>query len=337
MSEMTTSYYDLRDEDMWIEYLRTRLPYSFNRVDVRGRGRSRHFVLSEPELYSGPFAAERHNYWRRGNIFYMSGKLLDFHSISDVSWQYRLQEVIRLLTDSPGTAYFWPTSTRTFHNSMQLEKVWGFAQDNVLDRERVMLSNIALSIELCLKAIAAHASFRVTNRFEFKPGHDIANLYGDLPAPLLYEIKAESRVFARDYLTFRKQVEADIQTVEARRFSPPQAYPDRKQRAEAEWNQMAKRTRESNYTAFVNSNDPGATEELLHEDWFEEALNHTMQIEGFGDIIEYLRYAPLGDTDELPTPLINGVLLLGRFMYEHLFPVPPSDNDGPMSGFPIRV
>ena len=98
---------------------------------------------------------------------------------------------------------------------------------------------------------------------------------------------------------------------------------------------MAKRIRESNYTVFVNSNDPGADDKYLHEGWFKEALKQIKLITGPGDISQYFRYAPQRDRDELPTDLIHWVLVLGRFMYEHLFPVPPSDNR-PLSGFPIR-
>ena len=47
-----------------------------------------------------------------------------------------------------------------FYNSMQMEKVWRFAQENHLDRERVMMSNVIQGVELCLKAISTHASYR---------------------------------------------------------------------------------------------------------------------------------------------------------------------------------
>ena len=48
MTNTTPSYGDLPVEDTWIEYLRTRLPYSFNCIEEKVSGRSRHFVLSEP-------------------------------------------------------------------------------------------------------------------------------------------------------------------------------------------------------------------------------------------------------------------------------------------------
>ncbi len=254
--------------------------------------------------------------------------------MSDVGQSYRMLEVMRLLTDTTGvTRYVWPFDAFSFYNSMQMEKVWGFVQHNHLDRERVMMTSVTQAVELCLKAIATHATFRETSYFKFNAGHDIAKLYEDLPKLLQDEIVAESKVFAKDYLAFRKQVEGDIQRISALP-SQPQAYPEAKQQAEADWDRMAKRIRESNYTAFVNSNDPGATDRYLHEGWFEGALDQMRLIEQPGDISQYFRYAPQEENDELPIDLINSGLLLGRFIYEHLFPVPPSDNRH-LSGFPI--
>ena len=335
MSDMTPSYADLRIEDSWIDYLRTRLPYSFNRIESIGNGPARYFILTEPILLTGALSATHHNYWRRGNVYYMSGKLLDYYSMSDVGQRFRTLEVMRLLTDTTGaTRYVWPIDTFAFYNSMQMEKVWGFAQDNHLDRERVIMTDLTYAAELCLKAIMTHASFREANCFKFNAGHDITKLYYALPDSLQDEIAAESEVFAKDYVAFRKQVEADIQRIRALP-TQTQAYPDAIKQAEADWDQMAKRIRESNYTVFVNSNDPGADDKYLHEGWFKEALKQIKLITGPGDISQYFRYAPQRDRDELPTDLIHWVLVLGRFMYEHLFPVPPSDNR-PLSGFPIR-
>ena len=334
MTDTTPSYGGLSVEDSWIEYLRTRLPYSFNSIEEKVGGRSRHFVLSEPVLLTGFLADEHHNFWRRGNVFYMSGKLLDYYSMSDVGQRYRTLEGVRLRTTAPGTPIVWPNDTFAFYNSMQMEKVWGFAQDNHLDRERAMMTNVILAVELCLKAIMTHAAFRKTGCFKFNAGHDVAKLYEALPGSLRDEIAAESKVFAKDYLAFRTQVEAEIKKLMDHRPSEPQSYPDAKQQAEADWDQMAKRIRESNYTVFVNSNDPGTTKKELHEGWFQEALDSVKPIEAPYDISQYFRYAPQKDKDELPIDLIRRGLLLGRFMYEHLFPVPPSGN-GPLSGFPL--
>ena len=331
------SYYDLEHEKAWMDYLRTRLPYSFNRVEEKGSGQSRHFVLSEPVLLTGFLAAERHNFWRRGQIYYMSGKLLDFYSMSQIGERYRMAEVVQLLTDAGIAPYRWPSDPLAFYNSMQMEKVWGFAQTNNLDRERVMMTNVILAVELYLKAVSTQASFREAGSFKFDAGHDVAKLYAALPDSLRDEMVVESEAFAKEYVAFRAKVEADIQRIFGRRFSSSDAQPNRKAQAEAEWNELARRIRESSYTAFVNSNDPGADNKYLHEGWLEEALNQVKLIEEPGDISQYFRYAPHKDKDELPTDLIHWILLLGRFMYEHLFPVPPTEPVGPSSGFPIRV
>lgn len=331
----STNYYELRVEDTWIEYLRTRLPYSFNRVEEEGSGQFRHFLLSEPVLLTGLKAAERHNFWIRGNIYYMTGKLLDYYSMSEIGQRYRTSEVLQLLADFGSAQHFWPSDPLSFYNSMQMEKVWGFAQESHLDRERVMMTNVILAVELCLKAVSTHATYRQTGSLRFNAGHDVARLYAALPDSLRDEIALESEVFAEKYVAFRESVEADVERIVRRRPSQWRGHPDRKERAEAEWEGLAKRIRESPYTAFINSNDPGAGSRYLHEGWLEEALSQVKLIEGPSDISQYFRYAPHRDKDELPTDLIHWVLLLGRFVYEHLFPVPQPDKGLPYSGFPL--
>ena len=330
------SYFELEIEETWIDYLRTRLPYSFNRVK-KGNGNSRHFVLSDPELLTGFSAAERHNFWRRGQIYYMSGKLLDYYSMPQIGNNYRTAEVAQLLTDSGIEKYRWPSDPRAFYNSIQMEKVWGSVQGNHLDRERVMMTNVILAVELCLKAVSTHAFYRKKRTFRFNAEHDVAKLYADLPDPLRDEIVAESAAFAKEYVAFRAKVEADVGKIVDRRLSPSDAQPNRKEQAEAEWNELARRIKESTYTAFVGSNDPGQDNKYLHEGWLEEALSQVKLLAEPGDISQYFRYAPHKDKDELPTDLIHWILLLRRFMYEHLFPVPPTDTHGHRYGFPIRV
>ena len=276
------SYYDLKDGKTWMDYLRTRLPYSFNLVEERRSSQSRYFELSEPVLLPGFNTAERHNFWQRGNIYYMSGKLLDYHSMSEIGESYRMAEVGQLLTDS--CTAIWPLDRFTFYNSMQMEKIWGFAQGNHLDRERVMMTNVILGVELCLKAVSTHASFRETCSFRFNAGHDVAKLYAALPDSLRSEIVAESEAFAKEYVAFRAEVEADIRRIFDQCLSPSSAPPNNKKQAEAEWNELARRIKESTYTAFVNLNDPGEGNKYLHEGWLEEALNQVKLIEEPGDI-----------------------------------------------------
>ena len=82
-------YSALEVERGWIDYLRTRLPYSFKRIESEGKKQGRHFVLSEPALLSeSDTAAKYHNFWRRGNVSYMAGRLLDFFPLSSIMQGY---------------------------------------------------------------------------------------------------------------------------------------------------------------------------------------------------------------------------------------------------------
>ena len=337
MNETAPGYCELIDEGTWVNYLRVRLPYSFCRIEEVREKNSRHYTLSEPVLLKGQQAGEYHNFWRRGNVSYMTGKLVDYFSMSEVGKRYRDLEVLRVLplgtSDLRGP---WPISQFAFYNSMQLEKVWRFVQENNLDRERAMMLNITQAVELCLKAVITHANFRETKCFKFSAGHRLTELYDELPQLLRDEIVTESKAFSKEYVAFRTQTETEFKKVQARHSRFP-VDPDAVRQTIEDWKQMARRISESSYTAFVNSNDPGASAEYLHEGWFQEALRkiRLVEKENKGGISVYFRYAPLEDRDELSVDLINCVLILGRFMYEHLFPVPPSDTS-PLFNFPSR-
>lgn len=295
MTDMTPGYYDLRVNNTWMDHLRTRLPYSCNRIEAKGSSQSRHLVLSEPALLTSLSAAERHNFRRLGNVYYMSGMLLDYYSMSEFDRGYRMAEVKRLLTDPGIASRIWPRNAVALYNSMQMEKVRGFAQANHLDRERVMMTNVVLAMELCLKAVSTHATFRQTGTFRFNAGHDGAKLYDALPDSLRDEIAAESEVFATEYVAFRANVEAGIRRIFDRSQVPSHVDLNRKEHAETEWNELAKRIRESAYTAFVTSNDRGADSKYMHQGWFREAPSQVRLMEGTGGICRNFRYAPHED------------------------------------------
>ena len=320
MNEPVASYFDLECENTWIEYLRTRLPYSFKPTPPVRRNRRRHFALQEPERHTEALGSEHHNFWKRGNVCYMMGKLLDCQSMSDIWRAYRMQIIVRELRGSDRVEDLMHLNPHLYYNSMQLEKVWGFALDNHLDRERVLMANIMLSLELCLKAIMTHANFRESGQFKFDAGHDIVRLYEDLPESLRDEISTESTSFAKDYMGFRREVEDDVKKLQAMKRER-MADHNVGQQEIADWDgHLATRIRTSSYTAFVNSNDPGA---VIDESWFQQALDATRELHGFCDISQYYRYAPARDSDELPIEQIHSGLLLGRFFYEHLFPGEP--------------
>ena len=55
------------------------------------------------------------------------------------------------------------------------------------------MASVTQALELCLKAVAAHASFREGKGFKVAAGHGVNRLYDALPDPLQDEIASESR------------------------------------------------------------------------------------------------------------------------------------------------
>ena len=266
------NYFDLAGEGSWIDYIRARLPYSFGRIEEKSSHNRRYYVLSEPTVEEGSFSAKRHNFWKRGVVFYMTGKLIDLHSLSSLWKTHRDLKTNRLWNETLGGSLELPTIfSQDSYNAMQSEKVWRYIDSNVLDRERVLMTNVFQAVELCLKAVMAHARFRERNEFTFDYGHDITKLYEALPDELQEEIALESATFTRDYRAFRDQVEADIKILHNRWFqNPVRQYGDKPVSTE-DWILMAKRIDRSNYTSFTNVNDP-----IPYEGWFEDESLHSV-------------------------------------------------------------
>ena len=297
-----SDYFALQQENNWIEDLRKRLPYSFKVVSKKNK----QYELFEPELFTGPLAAVYHNFWKRGNVYYVIGKLADEYRLDTIWQEYRRMVTQRLLNnEKPHSSRF---QIYFFYNSMQMEKLWKFAQENTLDRERVVMTNISQAIELCLKAIKTHAEYlkthaeyRQNGKFLFDAGHDLRKIYQSLPPKLRAAIEAESKIFAEEYSKFRTQVEKDIEELKNK---------NRQQQIQ-DWERIANRIEKSNYTAILNSHDPAKIE----KNWFQTALEQVKDS-------MYYRYSPETSKDEYPTKIICSGLMLGRFFYEHLFPVP---------------
>ena len=321
------TYFALSTEGSWIDRLRARLPYSFETIRVSNtsseepHNRTRRYVVSGPVLQEGPFSAERHNFWRRGHVFYMIGKLIDCHSMEQIWRGYRMKIGLLRLKYPGDLSGSTALEAFEFYNSMQLEKVWHFVLGNHLDRERVMMTNITQSLELCLKAMITHASHLETGRFEFPEGHKIRDLYEALPAPLRHEITEESRVFADAYTAYRSHIENEVRALSDQHIktliNAQSAQDERDQ-----WESVAADLNDSDYTAFLNANDPGINLDQQRDVWLRDALDQIGDTNGFGDEMQYYRYAPAKDIDKLPTIPISLALLLGRFFYEHLFPMP---------------
>ena len=301
MAQSMEEYDTLEVEVRWIDYIQSRLPYSFQKISREriGRGsrrRRRRHILSEPVLHVG---SEYHNFWRRGYSYYVAGKLMDIHSLSSLWIEYRRLLVERTLQDrTPNLALILGAEQN--YNAMQLEKLWAPVEEDHLNRERVVMTNMCQAIELCLKAVKAHAEYRENGIFAFEDDHDLKRIYKSLPCVLAQDIEVESRSFARQYTDFRKAVDDDVRRKGGgKRFA-------------WDWERIGDRVESNAYTAILQANDPA----VVPDDWLGEALQLLHEHD-----ITYDRYSPDEGRDEYPVKRIHYGLILGRFLYEHLFPV----------------
>ena len=203
--------------------------------------------------------------------------------------------------------------SRDVFNALQLEKLWAVVADDHLDRERAVMTNVTQAIEFCLKAIKTHAEYREKGVFAFSEGHDLKRIYTSLPEALKLEMRTESVTFAEQYAIFRKTLEDRISQLEKRRFSPSKLG---KPSDVGAWNNIVNEINLTNFTAIVNANDPASAGAVgcKPEEWFDRAIRDIGKI-------TYHRYSPFEGQDEYPVEPIHLGLMLGRFMYEHLFPV----------------
>ena len=296
MPEKVDGYDALEIEDNWIDYLRRRLPYSFLEIRAEQRRRGYRYILSKPTLHVG---AEYHNFWRRGYPYYVAGKLMDTHNLSGLWIDYRRLLAERVLHGGHSIVVA-AISTSHNYNAMQMEKLWSPVQENHLDRERVVMTNLCQAIELCLKAVRAHAEYRKHGVFRFDNDHDVKRIYESLPEALKQEMLTASRSFAKRYTAFRKAVEEDVKRL---RYE---------WRGEGNWEVVGSRVESNTYTAILEANDPPT----VPDGWFDGAMRLMHDYD-----ITYHRYSPKEGRDDYPVEPIHSGLMLGRFLYEHLFPV----------------
>ena len=158
-NQVEVNYCDLTVEDSWIDFVRSRLPYSFKRIEYMKDGDV--FELSEPELVTGVFSAKYHNYWRRAHAFYLVGKLADNHHLSKLWESVTRMETEPVLNEVMGRSrLLLPINANDIYNGIQMARLWKSAQANILDRERVAITNVMQAVELGLKAVTVHARFR---------------------------------------------------------------------------------------------------------------------------------------------------------------------------------
>ena len=188
MTRDVVDYSDLPSEDTWVEYLRTRLPYSFSEIHEQ----KPQYILSEPLLST--HLAEHHNFWKRGYVYYAIGKLIDIYGLSVYWREYRILHTDKLRNEHSGRVDHLSKQPRDVFNALQLEKLWAVVTDDHIDRERAVMTNVTQAIEFCLKAIQTHAAYRETGEFAFTEGHDLKKIYKSLPEELQLEMQTESVV-----------------------------------------------------------------------------------------------------------------------------------------------
>ena len=305
MPEIVQRYVDLPGEDGWIEYLRLRLPYSFRKIGKKEGTKPIQYILSEPQLSTG--LAEYHNFWRRGYVYYAVGKLIDVYHLPEYWKEYRSLHTDEIRLGLSGRLGPLVRSPDRVFNALQLEKLWKFVSEDPLDRERAVMTNLAQAIEFCLKSVKTHAEYRETATFTFNEGHDLKAIYDSLPDTLQVEMRRASVIFADDYAEHRKVMEGKVAQLMKQRRSTPDL--------EA-WKSIVDEVDGTTYTVFVNENDPSSVGAVAckPEEWFDCALENIGRS-------TYHRYSPLEGRDPYPAEPIHLGLLLGRFIYEHLFPV----------------
>ena len=270
-----TDYFALPCEGTWVEYLRTRLPYSFGSIAAKRVNRVLTYTLSQPLMQPRNWAGY-HNFWLRGHVYYAVAKLIDVQQLPLYFKDYRLLHTDELRSRFAGQVERLGKFPIDVWNALQFEKLWEVVVEDVLDRERVVMTNMTQGIELCLKAVKTHAQYRETAVFSFNDGHNIKAIYDSLPEALRQEMLAESVVFAEEYEKYRVAVEGIMSKLQRGHGLNVHV-----------WKKIADAINRTAYTALMNANDPRCAGNIgcKPEDWFESAM------EGLGDTADH-RYSP---------------------------------------------
>ncbi len=299
-------YLDLPEADTWIDYLRTRLPYSFGQIEGQQKQGRRFYVLRDPNP-SYHMNPSYYNLWLRGVTSYFAGLLLDRYGVAD-QWQKEIFMATHGLLDDEQYPGRWTslTNPKLFHDVLQLDKLFRFAKMNPIDRERVLMTNVMQALEFGLKALQAHASYRECETFRFDSGHNVLVLFEALPTDLQKEIEVESARFGKEYLAYRSGLEKLIEK------NGPSLKTDK---VRVDWSGVRQFISDYSYTMFLDGTDPSVARGFQQENWLRQALEDC-------EDIDYFRYSSNSAHDPLPVPSISAGLRMGRFFYEHLFPPP---------------
>ena len=158
------------------------------------------------------------------------------------------------------------------------------------------------AVEMCLKALAAHASYRRCGRFEWHDTHNIQCLYGSLPKDLQGVLIDESQKFVLDTVDANQHAAVAVKAL----GQPPNGIIE--QQRYLKWYFKAKAVMDEHNVNALAEPFPGSPE------WLLEAVAAAT------DVVND-RYGPQNAPDRYDQEPLMANYMLGRFFYEHLFPL----------------
>lgn len=314
----------------WLPYTRKHINTSYGKVRevTRKRGEFLRPIPLSTAPRGGMFGSRWVNFYELGTTFYSAAKLLDDYGLIGFMEAQRhvYANTNQIAFSLMGNPPYMPgmSNAHLLISSVQNERLLNIFNQDRLNAERFVTTNLRHAIELCLKALAATANRRIGKGRTFLRGHKLDIIYNDLPKGLREEIGIELPKFASAYAQHVNDITKASKTL---RQSSPQAKAlldvwDEKTRA---LNQVITDLNAGGYivpSSNLEGWDPSAgTEQLIR------ALKD-------GPSFDEHRYGPEIGPDEYSTQWVANALITGQFFYEHLFPVPlirHDDGSGPLS------
>lgn len=316
----------------WIEYLRGNIYISFETCEQIDRRDDRfkmdkkvnRYELKKPiDVTHGVFSDPNANLWLLGSSFYSASMIIGRNSMSEFLANVRSRnEGIMFhdfFQDFPRRIRSWVEAD--IYMSTQYQRLSRVLWRNELMGERLSNTDLLHSIELCLKAITAHANHRETGYWIFEEGHKLDVLYGNLPDCLKSELGAELQKFAVEYTEYARRIREALENcMKSQRYSESRDV----------LNEIIDDLNSRGYTYLLNDG-LDSLEGKIDGDWLCKALKDLSS----GNVH---RYGPFNAKDEYSNDMIVCAKVIGRFFYEHLFP--PSllkDFDNTCMILPVRT